>query len=159
MGKALPELSRLELQCLRCLGRRGEGLIREVLADLPHATSYSTVRKIFERLEEKGAIVRVRREGRAWIYQSSVSSAAMIRREVRRLVDRLFDGEGAPLVAQLADMDAITLEDLREIEDAPSEWFPLWTYPPKTKTAPRVRTEYSQDEYTRPEDRLSKNER
>jgi hypothetical protein len=47
-------------------------------------------------------------------------------------------------------------EDIREIEDAPSDWFPLWTYPPKTKTAPRVRTEYSQDEYTRPEDRLTK---
>jgi len=116
MGKALPELSRLELQCLRCLGAQGEGLIREVLADLPHAPSYSTVRKIFERLEEKGAITRVRREGRAWVYRSCVSSSAMIRREVRRLVDRLFDGEGAPLVAQLADMDAITLEDLREIE-------------------------------------------
>lgn len=49
-------------------------------------------------------------------------------------------------------------EEIREIEDAPSEWFPLWTYPPKTKTAPRVRTEYAQDEYTRPEDRLSKRE-
>lgn len=49
-------------------------------------------------------------------------------------------------------------EELREIEDAPSEWFPLWTYPPKTKTAPRVRREYCQDEYTRPEDRLLKNE-
>lgn len=45
-------------------------------------------------------------------------------------------------------------EEVREIEDAPSDWFPLWTYPPKTKTAPFVRTEYSQDEYTRPQDRL-----
>jgi len=45
-------------------------------------------------------------------------------------------------------------EEIREIEDAPSDWFPLWTYPPKTRTAPRVRTEYSQDEYTCPEDRL-----
>ena len=35
-------------------------------------------------------------------------------------------------------------------------WFPLWTYPPTTKTAPRVRTEYSQDEDTPPEDRLSR---
>ncbi len=49
-------------------------------------------------------------------------------------------------------------EDVREIEDAPADWFPLWTYPPKTKTAPRVRTEYSQDEYTCPEDRVSADE-
>jgi hypothetical protein len=48
-------------------------------------------------------------------------------------------------------------EECRDIEDAPSDWFPLWTYPPKTKTAPRVRTEYAQDEYTCPEDRLRDN--
>ena len=48
-------------------------------------------------------------------------------------------------------------EEIREIEDAPNEWFPLWTYPPKTKTAPRVRTEYCQDEYQCPEDRLPTN--
>ena len=50
-------------------------------------------------------------------------------------------------------------EEIREIEDAPSDWFPLWTYPPKTKTAPRVRTEYCQDEYTCPQDRLPKPKR
>ena len=50
-------------------------------------------------------------------------------------------------------------EEIREIEDAPIDWFPLWTYPPKTTTAPKVRTEYRQDEFQRPEDRLSKNVR
>jgi hypothetical protein len=45
-------------------------------------------------------------------------------------------------------------DELRAIEDPPAAWFPLWTYPPKTKNAPRVRTEYSQDEYNKPEDRL-----
>jgi hypothetical protein len=47
-------------------------------------------------------------------------------------------------------------EDLRAIEDPPAEWFPLWTYAPRTKSAPRVRTEYAQDEFQRPEDRLVK---
>ncbi len=116
MPKSLPELSRFELQCLRRLWSRGEASVREVHADLPDAPSYSTVRKIVERLEEKGAVERVRRQGRAWIYRSTVSSAAMIRKEIRRLMDTLFDGSGAPLVSHLADMDAITLDDLREIE-------------------------------------------
>jgi hypothetical protein len=47
-------------------------------------------------------------------------------------------------------------EDLRAIEDPPAEWFPLWSHPPKTKSAPRVCTEYSQDEYRSSEDRLVK---
>jgi hypothetical protein len=40
----------------------------------------------------------------------------MIRKEVRRLLDGLFDGQGGALAAQLADMNALTLQDLREIE-------------------------------------------
>lgn len=116
MTKPLPELSRFELQVLRRLWALGDASVREVHAALPNAPSYSTVRKIFERLEEKGAVERVRLDGRAWVYHSTVSSASMIRREIRRLIDGFFDGDGAPLVAHLAEMDAISLEDLREIE-------------------------------------------
>ena len=50
-------------------------------------------------------------------------------------------------------------EEIREIEDVPSERLPLRTYPPKRKTAACVRTKYSRDEYTHPEDRLPKNKR
>ena len=116
MSPKLPELSRLEFQCLRALWSRGEASVREVQSGLEPSPSYSTIRKIFERLEEKGAVKRVRRDGRAWVYKSRVSASAMIRKEIRRLVEVLFDGAGAPLVAHLADMDAISLEDLRALE-------------------------------------------
>jgi len=112
----LPDLSRFELQCLRSLWARGEGSVRDLHADLPDPPSYSTVRKIFERLEEKRAIVRVRRDGKAWVYRPAISRPAMIRKEVRRFLDAVFDGSAAPLVAHLADMDALSIEDLREIE-------------------------------------------
>jgi predicted transcriptional regulator len=118
MPRSLPELSRFELQCLRRLWNRREASVRQIQQDLPDGPGYSTFRKIFERLEGKGAVVRVRLEGRAWIYRSAVSPAGMIRKEIRRLVDGLFDGHGGALVAHLTDMDAITLEDLRKCEEA-----------------------------------------
>lgn len=118
MARTLPELSRFELQCLRRLWSRRQASVRQIQQDLPGGPGYSTFRKIFERLEAKGAVVRVRRDGRAWIYRSTVSPSAMIRKEIRRLVDGLFDGRGGPLVAHLADMDTITLEDLRSCEEA-----------------------------------------
>ncbi len=116
MGQRLPELSRFELEVLRRVWTRGEATAREIHADLASAPSYSTVRKIFERLEEKGAIRRVRRDGRAWVYRSAVSASAMIRKEIRRLLDGLFGGRAAPLVAHLAEMDELSLEEIREIE-------------------------------------------
>ena len=112
----IPELSRFELQCLGKLWSLGTASIREVHGGLGQAPSYSTVKKIFERLEEKGAVARVRRDGKAWIYRSVVKPRTMIRKELRRILDALFDGEAGPLVAHLADMDELSLDDLREVE-------------------------------------------
>ena len=72
---------------------------------------------VFKRLHKKGAVVRVRKDGKAWIYRSAVSPSAMLRKEIRRFLDVAFDGSAAPLVAQLAQMDEVTVEDLKEIED------------------------------------------
>ena len=112
----LPDLSRFELQCLRKLWERGEATIREIHQDLVDPPTYSTVRKIVERLEDKGAVVRVRKHERAWIYRSAIKPSAMIRKEIRRFLDVAFDGAATALVAQLADMKEVTLEDLRELE-------------------------------------------
>ena len=115
-ARKLPDLSRFELQCLRKLWSRGEASAREIHQDLVDPPSYSTVRKIIERLEEKGAVERVRRDGKNWIYRSAVSSSAMIRKEIRRFLDGLFDGAAAPLMAHLAEMDALSLGEVRELE-------------------------------------------
>ncbi len=114
---SLPDLSRFELQCLRKLWNRREASVREIREDLTDPPSYSTVRKIVERLEDKGAVVRVRKDGKAWVYRSAVSPSAMLRKEIRRFLDVAFDGSAAPLMAQLAQMDEVTVEDLKEIED------------------------------------------
>jgi predicted transcriptional regulator len=112
----LPELSPFELQCLRRLWRLGQASVRDVHRSLDDPPSYSTVRKIFERLEQKGAVERVRLEGKAWVYRSAVSPGTMVRKEIGRFLDAMFDGAAAPLVQQLADMERLTLQDLREIE-------------------------------------------
>ena len=112
----LPETSPLELQCLQLLSRRGEATVRELLSDVDDAPSYSTARKIVERLEEKGAVTRVRLDGKAWVYRCTVAPAALVRRELRRVLDALFDGAAGPLVAHLVDMDALTLEDVADAE-------------------------------------------
>jgi predicted transcriptional regulator len=114
---SLPNLSRFELQCLRKICSIGEVTVRDVHRALPDPPSYSTVRTIVERLEEKGAVKRLRKRGKAWVYGSAVSAPAMIRKEVRRFLEVAFDGVAASLVAQLADMHELSLEDVREVEN------------------------------------------
>ncbi|MCP4546462.1 MAG: BlaI/MecI/CopY family transcriptional regulator [bacterium] len=121
MKKNLPDLSRLEIQCLRRLWSRGEASVRNIHDDLPDPPTYSTVRKIFERLETKGAIERLRQEDNAWIYKSRVAPVAMIRKEISRLLDTLFDGSAQPLIGHLADMNALSIEDLEQLEEQLAE--------------------------------------
>lgn len=116
MPTSLPHLSRFELQCLRMLWDEDEATVRDIHDKIQDAPSYSTVRKIFERLEDKGAVERVRRDGAAWVYRSAVAPTPVIQREIRRFLDGLFNGSAGPLVAHLAEMDALSLEDLKEIE-------------------------------------------
>ncbi len=111
-----PKLSRFELQCLRALWALGEGSVRQVQQDLSSPPGYSTVRKIFERLEKKKAIARVRKDGRAWIYRPVVSKNGLVRREVQGFLDLLFNGSAFPLMLHLADTDELSVEDLRETE-------------------------------------------
>ena len=116
MTAKTPDLSRFELQVLRLVWERGEASARDVHAALEEAPSYSTVRTILARLEEKGAVERIRRAGKAWIYGSRLDPSVVRRREVGRFLQTLFGGRADRLVSTLTDMDALSLEDLRELE-------------------------------------------
>lgn len=116
MARSLPQLSRFELQVLRLLWLRKEASVSELHGDVEDAPSYSTIRKIVERLESKGAIERVRVDGQAVVYRAAAPRAAVIHHEIRRFLDVLFDGAAAPLVAHLAEMDAVSLADLKQLE-------------------------------------------
>jgi len=61
-------------------------------------------------------VKRVRRDGKAWIYRSTVAPRAMIRKEIRRFLDSVFDGSADSLVSHLAEMKELSLSDLREVE-------------------------------------------
>jgi predicted transcriptional regulator len=50
------------------------------------------------------------------VYRAAVPPAPMIRREIRRFLDSLFDGAAEPLVAHLTEMEALSLDDLRDLE-------------------------------------------
>lgn len=77
--------------------------------------SLATVKTLLSRLVAKNAIA-TRPDGRRFLYSPLIERSAYAGAESRRLVDRLFGGRAAPLFAQLAESEALTEDDLAEME-------------------------------------------
>jgi BlaI family transcriptional regulator, penicillinase repressor len=63
----------------------------------------------------KGAVA-TRQDGRRYLYTPLIAREAHVAGDVKKLVDRLFGGRVAPLVAHLAEREELTTADIAEIE-------------------------------------------
>ncbi len=77
--------------------------------------SIPTVKTLLSRLVQK-QVVSTEPQGRKFLYRPLIERSDYVGGESRRLVDRLFGGRAAPLFAQLAESEALTDDDLVEIE-------------------------------------------
>jgi predicted transcriptional regulator len=110
-------LSKLEHQIMDALWSRGAASVREILEAFPdkRRPAYTTVQTMVYRLEEKGAVRRVKKIGNAHIFEAVISRASA----QRRLIDELlafFGGSSQPVVAHLIESGNLTLDDVKEAE-------------------------------------------
>ncbi len=77
--------------------------------------SLATVKTLLSRLTAKNAIA-TRPDGRRFLYHPAIARDEYVGGESRRLVDRLFGGRAASLVAHLAEQEALSEADMTEIE-------------------------------------------
>ncbi|OAH45404.1 CopY family transcriptional repressor [Sphingobium yanoikuyae] len=74
-----------------------------------------TVKTILARLVQKGA-VEAEADGRRFLYRPLMDRAALVETEAQHLLDRLFDGKAAPLVAHLVKRADLSAKDADDIE-------------------------------------------
>ena len=117
MGRAT--FTKPELQILEVLWTRGASSIREIHDALPAKgrPAFTTVQTVVYRLEKKEALRCVKR-----IANANIIEAAITRDEAHMtLVDELlalFGGRPKPVMARLVESGRLTLEDIKEAEDA-----------------------------------------
>jgi BlaI family penicillinase repressor len=115
----LPKLTRLELQIMETLWRKGPCSIRELLEAFPkdERLAYTTVQTVVYRLETKRAIRRTSKFGNAHVFEAVVSRDAAQHRMIDDLV-ALFGGRRLPIVTHLIESGKLTAEELREARAA-----------------------------------------
>jgi BlaI family transcriptional regulator, penicillinase repressor len=112
-------LSKAETRVLEQFWKLGTSSVREVLESLPdeERVAYTTIQTLVYRLEEKGALRRVKKIGNAQLFEPVIDQGEYRSGLVRDLLD-LFGGSPRMLVSNLLETGTITLKDLKALQNA-----------------------------------------
>ena len=112
-------LSQAETRILEQYWKLGTASVREVLESLPEdeRVAYTTVQTLVYRLEEKGALKKVKKIGNAQLFEPAINQSQFRSGLVRDLLD-LFGGSPRLLVSNLLENGALTLRDLKTLQGA-----------------------------------------
>ena len=114
---ASPRLTKLELEIMETLGRRGACSVREMQEAFPERRrpAYTTVQTTVYRLERKGAVLISKRISNANIFEAAIS-----RHQAQgTLIDEmlaLIGGASRPVMAHLIETGKLTLDDIKDAE-------------------------------------------
>lgn len=114
-----PRLSKAETRILEQYWKLGTCSVREILDSLPEdeRVAYTTIQTLVYRLEQKGALRKVKKVGNAQLFEAAIDQGQYRSRLVRDLLE-LFGGSPRLLVSNLLETGTITLKDLKALQNA-----------------------------------------
>lgn len=112
-----PSLPDSELEVMRVLWQKGKATAREVITDLRARGSkwtYATVNTLLQRIEAKG-MATSDKSRISYVYSPKISRDQVIKRRVRHLIDKLYDGKGGELVVHVLKSSKLSKQEVAEI--------------------------------------------
>ena len=110
------QVSEAESVVMQALWRESPLAAEDVVAAVAAGQGWqeATVKTLLNRLLKKGAI-RAEREGRRYLYAPVLRREDWLRQESQGLLDRLFGGRVAPLVAHFSAQRKLSKKDVAEL--------------------------------------------
>ncbi len=110
------QISEAESVVMDVLWRRHPLAAEEVAAELADSRDWreATIKTLLNRLLNKGAIA-AGKDGRRYLYSPRLKREEWVLQESRGLLDRLFDGRVAPLVAHFSEHRKLSRKDIAEL--------------------------------------------
>ncbi|KAA2285682.1 BlaI/MecI/CopY family transcriptional regulator [Arenimonas fontis] len=110
------QISEAESLVMEVLWERAPRSAEDVMAELAASRDWreGTVKTLLNRLLRKGA-VRAEKDGRRYLYHPLISREDWVTGQSRHLLDRLFDGRLAPMVAHFSRSKALSRKDIAEL--------------------------------------------
>ena len=112
------KLSDFELEVMHLFWQEGEVIVPDLHAAIAaeRKVSYSTVKTIVDRLEEKGAVKRIRTYGRTILYGAAITQDDISRPLVKDFMHRLFNGSIRPMISHVLADEELSMDDLAFLE-------------------------------------------
>ncbi len=109
-------ISEAEAVVMEVLWQRHPQGADEVVATLAARSDWAepTIKTLLNRLLNKGAI-RAEREGRRYLYSPVLAREAWVAQQSEGLLERLFGGRIAPLVAHFSERGKLSEADIAEL--------------------------------------------
>jgi BlaI family transcriptional regulator, penicillinase repressor len=110
-------ISEAESVVMTELWARGEATAEDLVAALGERQQWqeATIKTLLNRLLTKGA-VKAERDGRRYRYQPVLEQDAWVLEESSSLLQRLFGGRVAPLVAHFSEHGKLSRKDIDELK-------------------------------------------
>lgn len=106
----LSNLGRRERQIVEAVYRLGHATVSDVLAELPDPPSYSAVRAMLGKLEQK-RYVKHEQQGPRYVYAPAISAERARRTALEHVVNTFFDGSAEQAVLTLIRLSDTTISD------------------------------------------------
>ena len=112
------DLTRRESQIMEILYRRRRATVEEIRAELPDASSPSSVRKLLDIMIDRGLLAR-EYDGPRFVYFPAVKPEEASRSALRQLVRTFFDNSPGSAIAALLDIRSTQLsaEEYRKLSN------------------------------------------
>lgn len=109
-------ISDAESEVMKALWASGEATAEDLIAAVagPQGWAEATVRTLINRLLTKGAIA-AEREGRRYRYRPVLTRAQWLDEQSSGVIERLFGGRVAPLVAHFGEQGKLSRRDIEEL--------------------------------------------
>lgn len=110
-------ISEAEAKVMEALWRESPLSAEQVTAEVARAEGWTeaTVKSLLSRLLRKKAVA-AKRDGRRYLYRPRVRREDYVTAESRDLLDRLFGGKLAPMIAHFSERQDLSEEEIAELK-------------------------------------------
>ncbi len=111
------QISTAESVVMEVMWRDGPCYAEQIVSEVTASRDWTaaTVKTLLNRLLNKGA-VQAERIGRRYLYTPVLNRDDYITQESQGLLDRLFDGQVAPLVSYFSEQQKLNQKDIAELK-------------------------------------------